>query len=222
MWRFGYTTKILLGCGADVTANDLSESHLNVLWNSVSKAEQKRLTPFSGNVLDIDWPEEHHDGISACRWIHFLNGEELRKVLRKCFGALKLGGKLCLTTESIYHGIFRNELARYFGDKAAGLEWPGMCEREELVTGIRSHLPGKSMFYDTDVVERELVRAGFTVVKVGYIDRRDAYTEYGSKDGRDGVEAIAVKHQYGAHADGKNDALSPQSKISCSEHPKKR
>ena len=138
----------------------------------------------------------------ACRWIHFLNGEELRKVLSKCFDALKFGGKLCLTTESIHQGLFRNELERYVKEKAAGLEWPGMCERENLVTGIRTHKPGKSMYYDTDVVVRELGRAGFTVVKVGYIDRRAVYTGYGSKDGREGVGAIAVKPGYGAQMEG--------------------
>ena len=75
-----------------------------------------------GNVLDIDLPEEHYDGILACRWIHFLNGEELRKVLRKCFEALKFGGKLCLTTESIYQGMFKNTLEKYLEEEAAGVE----------------------------------------------------------------------------------------------------
>ena len=206
---FGYTTKILLQCGANVTANDLSESHLNVLWNSVSKAEQHRLTLLPGNVLNIDLPKEHFDGILACRWIHFLNRDELRKVLSKCFQALKFGGKLCLTTESIYHGMCRNELERYGKEKAAGVEWPGMCDTDNLVTSMRSHLPGKFMFYDTDVVGKELERAGFGVVKIGYIDRRGVYTESGSNDGREGVGAIAVKHQYGSHAEGKNDALNP-------------
>ena len=71
------------------------------------------------------------------------------------------------------------------------------------MTSMRSHLPGKNMFYDTDVIGRELNRAGFSIVKVGYIDRRAVYTESGSKDGREGVGAIAVKDRYGTHADGK-------------------
>ena len=133
---FSFTTKLLLQCGADVTANDLSDDHLNVLWNSVSKEEQHHLTLLPGNVLDIDLPKEQFDGILACRWIHFLNGEELRKVLSKCFKALKFGGKLCLTTESIYHGIFRNELARYVDEKAAGVEWPGIPVRQTVLLGV--------------------------------------------------------------------------------------
>ena len=39
------------------------------------------------------------------------------------------------------------------------------------------------MIYDTDVIERELNRAGFSIVKVGYIDRRAVYIDSGSKDG---------------------------------------
>ena len=36
---FGYTSRVMLQCGADVTINDLSESHLNISCNSVSKEE---------------------------------------------------------------------------------------------------------------------------------------------------------------------------------------
>ena len=96
-----------------MTANDFSESHLNILWNSVSKVEQQRLTLLPGNVLNIDLPKEHFDKMFTCRWIHFLNGEELRKVLSKCFEALKSGGKLCLTTESVHHGLFKGKPQRY-------------------------------------------------------------------------------------------------------------
>ena len=149
-------------------------------------------------MLDIDLPKEHFDEILVCRWIHFQNGKELRKVLSKCFEALKFGGKLCLTTESIYQGLLGNELERYVEEKAAGMELPGLRRTENLMTGLLSHLPGNFMFYDTDVVERELGRAGFTVVKVGYVDRRDVYPENGSNDGREGLGAIAVKPRYGA------------------------
>ena len=129
----------------------------------------------------------------ACRWIHFLNGEELRKVLSKCFEALKCGGKLCLTTESVHHGLFKEKLGRYMEEKTAGVEWPGMQETEELIRAMQSNLPGNFMFYDTDVIERELKRAGFDVEKVGCIDRRGVYPGNGCNDSREGIGAIAVK-----------------------------
>lgn len=115
---FGYTSKLLLKAGATVMANDLAESHLMALDNSVdSQDDRQRLTLLPGNALHLQIAEASLDGILACRWIHFLSGDEVRKVLLKLYGWLKPGGRLCLTTVSIYIGIHRKAMEPYVARK---------------------------------------------------------------------------------------------------------
>lgn len=189
---YGYTTKLLLSQGISVIANDLSENHLDALWASVTADERRRLRLVPGNVLDLEFPVGSLDGILACRWIHFLTGDQLRSVLKKFASWLSPSGRLCITAESVHLGSHRIIFDKYLEAKENGVEWPGFVSVKDLTTQRKQHMPEKLMLYDTDVLERELKRAGFEVVKCGYISR-PYYPEDLRNDGREAIGVSAVK-----------------------------
>ncbi|OQV13115.1 hypothetical protein BV898_12655 [Hypsibius exemplaris] len=188
---FGYTTKLLLKAGADVIANDLSENHLDALWTSVTAQDRTHLRLLPGNVLDLELPAGSLHGILACRWIHFLTGEELRTVLAKFFKWLVPGGRLCLTAESVYLGSHKEIFDKYLERKANSVEWPGFVQVADLSTKRKQHMPSYLHLYDTDVLERELSKANFQIDRCGYIARPN-YPEDLRNGGREAIGSIAL------------------------------
>lgn len=191
---FGYTTKELLKSGVQVIANDLSESHLHELWDTVSEEDRGHLELLPGNVLDIELPDSSLSGILACRWIHFLTGEELRTILAKFYKWLKPGGRLCITAESVHLGSHQVVFDKYLQRKQdKGTEWPGFVMVKDLTTKRKQHMPETLMLYDSEVLTRELQKVGFAVDKVGYIDR-PYYPEDLRNGGQEAIGALATKN----------------------------
>ena len=91
---YGFTTKIILDNGFQkVIANDLEEKHLKELWNGVSEHKKKHLELMPGNVLDIEFDKESLGGIFAIKLLHFIHGNDVRKLFKKFYDWLKPGGK---------------------------------------------------------------------------------------------------------------------------------
>ena len=91
---YGFTTKIILDNGfQNVIANDLEEKHLKELWNSVPENQKKHLELMSGNVLDIEFDQESLGGIFAIKLLHFIHGNDVRKLFKKFYDWLQPGGK---------------------------------------------------------------------------------------------------------------------------------
>ncbi|GAU91718.1 hypothetical protein RvY_03923 [Ramazzottius varieornatus] len=190
---YGYTSKELLKSGAQVIANDLSESQLHELWDTVSEEDRTHLELLPGNVLEIESIAENSlDGILACRWIHFLTGDELRTILGKFHKWLKPGGLLCVTAESVHLGSHKVLFDKYLERKGKNEEWPGFVKVKDLTTQRKQHMPESLMLYDTDVLGREVQKAGFAVEKIGYIDR-PYYPEDLRNGGQEAIGALANK-----------------------------
>ncbi|GAU91108.1 hypothetical protein RvY_03427 [Ramazzottius varieornatus] len=81
---------------------------------------------------------------------------------------------------------------RYVERNEAGEEWPGYVQQKDLLWERRAHLPQHYMVYDTDVLEREVKRAGFLVEKMGYINRPD-YPQDARNGGREGLAVLTIK-----------------------------
>ena len=93
-------------------ANDLSRDMLSSLENNIPRDQKSRLTLMPGNVLDIDFPKESLGAIFALRFMHFLKGDEFRRLFKNYYDWLSPGGILVVTcANSLYHFIssFQNE-----------------------------------------------------------------------------------------------------------------
>jgi SAM-dependent methyltransferase len=125
---YGYSTKRLLNDGFYVFANDLSKDMLNTLAYSVPKEQLSHLKLLPGNVLDISFPHNSLGAIFALRFMHFLKGDDFRKLFKNYYDWLSPGGILVVScATSLYHFIscFQNE---YKTNLQLDLEWPGELE----------------------------------------------------------------------------------------------
>ncbi|GAV06694.1 hypothetical protein RvY_16640 [Ramazzottius varieornatus] len=146
---YGFTTKQLLKAGAITTANDLSEDHLKVLWDTTSEEERSPLHLVPENVVNLEFPDGSFDGIMACRWFNFLTVDEVLKVLKKFHKWLVPGGRICVTMEFLCSAWYVNEYPKYLKRKRNREEWPGVFQTEsgpQFEANIT--LPAKSIHYD--------------------------------------------------------------------------
>ena len=70
----------MLNEGFKVIANDLSKEMLDTLFSTVPKEQQSRLTLMPGNILNIEFPKNSLSAIFALRFMHFLSGDDFRKL----------------------------------------------------------------------------------------------------------------------------------------------
>jgi len=189
---FGYTSKCMLDAGAQVIANDLSTEMLEELETSVTKEQKSRLTIMPGDALHLDIAEKSLDGVWANRFLHFLKPEDIRRALKLFSSWLAPGGKLCITVASPYFAQAADFLPEYEKRKAAGAEWPGFMTGEEMPQAWRDASDFKDCgnLLDTDILQREVQKAGLKVEKCSYIPR-----PYASTNGKEGVGIIAVKEK---------------------------
>jgi predicted SAM-dependent methyltransferase len=98
---------------------------LSSLESNIPRDQKHRLTLMPGNVMDIEFPKESLGAIFALRFMHFLTGDEFRRLFQSYYDWLSPGGILVVTcANSLYHFInsFQNE---YKLNLKLDLEWPG-------------------------------------------------------------------------------------------------
>jgi SAM-dependent methyltransferase len=199
---FGYTSEILLNNGFDVIANDLDPRHLDYLWANVSDEHRRRLKLKPGNALDLDIEADSLGGIVALRWIHFLSGEEIRKIMQSFYKWLAPNGVLVVTasTPSVNSMLPKEEQPQldleriYYERVREGVEWPGVFLKSEFLPANRvqsTNIPDFVNVLFNDVLIRELTRAGFQIFKVEYLDRDFKDNVY-NRDGLKQMEASAI------------------------------
>ena len=176
---YGFTTKKLLDCGFQkVIANDLEEKHLKELWDSVPVNQKNHLELMPGNVLDIDFDKESLGGITALKLLHFIHGNDVRKLFSKFFDWLAPGGYLMIAVCSLeFHdfskqwdndGIVKKKYLERIKNKE---EWPCSFTKEELFSNDNTmcrNFPDKMNLLTNDILVREANLAGFEVLKCEY------------------------------------------------------
>lgn len=148
--------------------------------------------------------------ILACRILHFLDPRtELRPGLRQLHSLLRPGGKLFIVTETPFIGNLSEKAREKYKkfsvqnsktprindiDKNSESEWPGLItDFDEQDNNRGPNLPKLLHLFDGVVMERELVRAGFIVENLRYLDRRGDFPEFLHLDGRESLGVIARK-----------------------------
>ena len=100
---FGFYTKLLLNDGFQVIANDLDQRHLTSLFESIeSDEERKRLQLKAGNLVDLSFADGSLNGVVGLMVLHFLSGQEIRDLFKKCYKWLAPNGLLVFSAVTPY------------------------------------------------------------------------------------------------------------------------
>jgi SAM-dependent methyltransferase len=189
---YGVATLPALARGAYMTANDLSEEHLDILKSKVQACDLQRLILKSGRLPEsLNFENESFTGILCSRVLHFIQPTLLQESVNQIFKWLKKGGKFFVLVSSPYIGIYKDYLPIYQKKKREGERWPGLLYNiQDYVPYLAKNLPEFINFFDQDELLDLLKTAGFMIEKVGYspIDSNNLHT-----DGREHVGAIAIK-----------------------------
>ena len=193
---FGIATIAALEAGGRVTACDLDPRHLKILTENTPEALRSRLTCVTGQLPDIDLPEESYDAILCSRVLHFLDGSAVDASLHNMYRWLKPGGRLYLVADTPY-GIWRKLIPIFEAKRARGDRWPGM------MIGLENYLPFAPKdraiegppfmnLLDPDLLTRICTEAGFEVERASFIERSD-FSGLGRMDGRENTGIRAIK-----------------------------
>jgi len=193
---YGVATIPALEAGGRVTACDLDPRHLEILTGKTPEALRSQLTCVTGQLPNIDLPEESYDAILCSRVLHFLDGSAVDAAVRNMFRWLKPGGRLYLVTDTPY-GIWRKLVPIFEARRTLGHRWPG------LMIGLENYLPfapkDRAMdgppfmnLLDPELLSRTCADAGFDVKRTSFIDRSD-FHGLGRMDGRENAGAMAIK-----------------------------
>jgi len=167
---FGVATIAALEAGGRVTASDLDPRHLEILTRNTPEALRSHLTCVTGQLPNIDLPDESYDAILCSRVLHFLDGSAI--------DASKL-------------------VPVYEARRKQGNRWPGLmiglenylpfAPKDRAMDG-----PPFMNLLDPELLSRTCAEAGFDVQRTSFIDRSD-FRGLGRMDGRENAGAIAIK-----------------------------
>ena len=189
---YGVASIPALEKGAQVIAIDIDERHLEILRGNAPK-NANLITKCAEVPEGLDFEDGSIGAVLAARVLHFLEPPRFQEALAKIHRWLAPGGKLFLTAESPYLGIFSAFTPIYEERRAAGDLWAGLMTEPERYAPLRSpQLPSFVLLLDPDVLRREAVRASFKVERCDFIPRPD-YLPESRRDGRESVGLIAVK-----------------------------
>lgn len=188
---YGFMTLEVLKTGATVIANDLDPRHLELLSREVPAEHKNQLIKLPGEFpKDVCLPENSIAGCYVAHMLGYLSPENLQIGFEKLFLCLKSNAKLFIITSTLYKGVFRQLIAPYEQRVRHGDLWPGYFTGLKEI--INSRIPDALLFFDEQVLSRELERVGFIIEKIETYPRLDL-PQRALWDGRESLVAIARK-----------------------------
>ncbi len=192
---FGVCTIPALEAGARVIANDIDQRHLDIIKEKTPASLLPHLELKLGRLPDqLDFEENSLSAIHASQVFHFLTGDEITIAFKKIFKWLTPGGKFFLIASSPYVSMLQNFIPTYLERKQSGEPWPGMINDLSCYTNhpVAQDNPPFFNFLDQDILERALLKEGFTIEKATLFNRIHM-PDHIKLDGRENVGVIAVK-----------------------------
>lgn len=185
---YGVTTRLALNAGLTVYANDLSQKHLSILYDSMNSEQKSRLSLYPGRIPnEVDFLPSTFSAILAERWLHFLTGDEIEETVGAFYRWLSKGGKAFVVAETPYISALEKFIPIYEERKKNGVLWPGIVEDWSLYSN-KSELPVWTNMLDLHVLKRTFEKIGFFVEELRYISR-----PYFPKDVRyDNRESVGI------------------------------
>lgn len=126
------TLEVLEKSKCRVAALDLEKKHLQEMTRSITetqKVNSKRVNLIWGKFPNVfSFKENSLSLIHSSHCLQFLKGEDIVQGLKKCFAALVPGGKIYVTTTSIYLSWLKSFIPCYKKRVNDNIGWPGEIE----------------------------------------------------------------------------------------------
>ncbi|CEK09264.1 putative Methyltransferase [Legionella hackeliae] len=210
---FGAATLAAITKGATVFCNDISAENLAVVRNRSKKiledednattADHNRLVLIPGEFPNelSGLPEKSFDAILICRVLHFFTGSKIEEALVLMSKLLVPGGKIYIVCETPYLKNWQRFIPEFNRRVENNIEWPGEITNpsEYESSGRVNSLPSFVHWITREVLERSLIRTGFTVKHSMYINRCGQFPEdlLLPECGKESVGAIGINESDG-------------------------
>jgi SAM-dependent methyltransferase len=191
----GYGTislAVLKETNVTVIAEDIGVENLLVLRKHADIKDYSRLFLNGDRFPDALNFIDNCLGAVAVRMVfHFLKGDEIDAGLQKIFHWLIPGGKLFIVCSSPYIKPLVNFIAIYEERVSQGILWPGHIDDYASLCPQMPNLPLFLHVIDFRIMSDALLRAGFEIEEMTFVDRRTIPSV--SLDGRESIGVIAIK-----------------------------
>lgn len=205
---FGAATLEALANGVTVFCNDIEPENLAVVqkrFSETSSEYSESITGDSNKLVLIPGelpseltglPEKFFDAILICRVLHFFTGVKIEESLSFMSKLLAPGGKIYIVCESPYMKNWQRFIPEFERRVENGVEWPGEITNpaDYESSGRVASLPKFVHWISKEVLERCLVKAGFSVERAEYINRAGQFPEdlLMPEHGKESIGAIGL------------------------------
>ena len=206
---FGVATLAAIATGATVYCNDIDVRNLAVVRQrylaSISEQQSMSVTGDDSQLILVPGalphellglPRRFFDAILICRVLHFFTGEKIDESLQLMSTLLAPGGKIYIVCETPFLKNWDSFIPELNKRIELGVEWPGeITNTDEFDRSGRETTSCKFIHWITkEVLERSMLRAGFNLEQVTYINRVGQFPEslLRPEEGRESVGAIGV------------------------------
>lgn len=188
---FGAATLEAIAKGATVFCNDIDPENLAVVRQRFMEAtddssesltgDNSRLILVPGELPNelIGLPEKHFDAILICRVLHFFSGSQIEESLALLAQLLAPKGKIYIVCETPFLRNWQRFIPEFNRRVEDNEEWPGEITEPAKYesSGRASSLPKFVHWITKEVLDRSLVKAGFSVEHSEYINRSGQFPE---------------------------------------------
>ncbi|MFO2563996.1 class I SAM-dependent methyltransferase [Legionella pneumophila serogroup 1] len=188
---FGAATLEAIAKGATVFCNDIDPENLAVVRQRFLETteessesltgDSRRLILVPGELPNelIGLPEKHFDAILICRVLHFFSGSKIEESLALLAKLLAPKGKIYIVCETPFLRNWQRFIPEFNRRVEDNEEWPGEITEPAKYesSGRASSLPKFVHWITKEVLDRSLVKAGFSVEHSEYINRSGQFPE---------------------------------------------
>ncbi|MBX9702641.1 MAG: class I SAM-dependent methyltransferase [Silvanigrellaceae bacterium] len=187
---YGVASHKVLENGVKLIACDISNDHLDILYESAPSEYKHNLTIDNSSFpYETDYQNSSMNGILISLVLHFLDGETIKNGLNKCYEWLKSGGKVYITVMTPNLSFYKKCWPIYKKRISEGVKWPGIFVTQEFISDIYlKHLPAKVHLFDQDVLTSLITEAGFKLIYNSYF----CYKNFPEKHRNNGKEFLGI------------------------------
>ncbi|MGX8726494.1 class I SAM-dependent methyltransferase [Legionella pneumophila] len=188
---FGAATLEAIAKGATVFCNDIDPENLAVVRQRFLETtddscdsltgDSSKLVLVPGELPNelIGLPEKHFDAILICRVLHFFTGSKIEESLALLAKLLAPKGKIYIVCETPFLRNWQCFIPEFNRRIEENEEWPGEITEPAKYesSGRASSLPKFVHWITKEVLDRTLIKAGFSVEHSEYINRSGQFPE---------------------------------------------
>ncbi|AUH71124.1 class I SAM-dependent methyltransferase [Legionella sainthelensi] len=205
---FGAATLEAIAKGATVFCNDIDPENLAVVrqrFMETTDDSSESLTGDSSKLILvpgelpnelIGLPEKQFDAILICRVLHFFSGAKIEESLALLSKLLAPNGKIYIVCETPFLRNWQRFIPEFNRRVENKEEWPGEITEPAKFesSGRASSLPKFVHWITKEVLDRSLLKAGFSIEHSEYINRSGQFPEdlLLPEYGKESIGAIGV------------------------------